>query len=338
MSRRIPTVPSTLLLLAMAATGAFSCLDALGQNQSMPFQLQDNLVRIPIRLNGLPAEAVLDSGTGGLVLDLNFARSLGMKPEKPSGTVPGGGAPVSMFPVTVAKLQFGPEALSQAAGVAVDLSHITSSACFPVQVLLGKLIFDQRALRIDYPDRRVVFLPPGEAATCTDPVPLSFTGGTPVVAVTLQATPTSQPVTLHLIVDLGTRHYAALIGGPFLNTEDGKILQQQGKSVQLGTGTGGAVRGTTVQLASLKVGNREFRNLTVGLTSQVGVFAAGAADGSLGVPLWIDGSITLDFPHRTLCLEKTANGPQMPGASGPGAASNPSNATPPLDTAATIKK
>jgi hypothetical protein len=47
---------------------------------SMPFQLQDNLIRVPILINGSKADAVLDSGTGALGVDRTFALSLGLRP------------------------------------------------------------------------------------------------------------------------------------------------------------------------------------------------------------------------------------------------------------------
>ena len=79
-------------------------------------------------------------------------------------------------------------------------------------------------------------------------------GGVPVIAVKLQATPSSELRTLHLVVDLGTRHYPAMLGGPFLKTTDGEALQKMGATKQLGTGTGGGIEGSEATLAQLQVG------------------------------------------------------------------------------------
>jgi hypothetical protein len=120
----------------------FACA-AWGQPGVISFRLEDNLIRVPVTLNGRRVEAVLDSGTGSLGLDLAFARSLGLEPAKTTGMVPGGGAPVPMYPVVLNEIQFGPEGLTQVRGIALDLGHLSSSAKFPVQVLLGN-----RSLRI----------------------------------------------------------------------------------------------------------------------------------------------------------------------------------------------
>jgi hypothetical protein len=279
------------------------CLAQQQSSSSIPFTLQDNLIRVPVVLDGQQVEAVLDSGTGSLGLDYAYAISLGLKPGASNGTVPGGGAPEPMFPVTVKHLEFGPEQLSDISGVALDLRHLSSSSGFSVQVLLGQPVIKDRALRIDYPNRRITFLSPGAEAVCADPIPVSFYGGAPVVAVTLRATPESQPRTLHLVLDLGTRHYAAMLGGSFLSTADGQAMERAGKAQQVGTGTGGAFDGYSVQVASLTVGKHHFNKLAVALTSHVGGFQAGVIDGSLGVPLWEDGTVTLDYAHERVCLD-----------------------------------
>ena len=235
---------------------------ALAQDQNLRFELQDNLIRVPVTISGNAGQAVLDSGTGALALDLGFARTLGMQANQSAGMAPGGGAPVQMFSIVANELIFGPERLTNVPGVAIDLGHLTSSAGFPVEVLLGKPVFEKRALRIDYPRRLIEFLPEGKTPTCADRIPFTFIGGSPAIAVTVRATAASPATTLHLIVDLGTRHYAAMLGGPFLETADGKALLQQGKPMQVGTGTGGAVMGSTAQVSSLTIGKHQFQGPT----------------------------------------------------------------------------
>jgi hypothetical protein len=115
--------------------------------------------------------------------------------------VPGGGAPVPIYPVVLNEIQFGPERLTEVRGIALDLGHLSSSAKFPVQVLLGQPLFADWTLRVDYPARLITFLPRGQTAACSDPIPFVPVGGVPVIAVKLQATQSSELRTLHLIVD-----------------------------------------------------------------------------------------------------------------------------------------
>ena len=278
------------------------CHLATAQESEIPFQLQDNLIRVPVVINGSNVEAVLDSGAGAFALDRSFALSLGLRPGAENGKIPGGGDPVPMFPVQLAQIEFGPERLSQLAGIALDMGSLSSSAGFSVKALLGKPVFLLQAISIDYPHRKISFLPAGKEVACVDPIPFSLAGGTPVVLATLQATPTSGPRTLRLIVDLGTRHYAAMLGGSFLDTPDGMLLEQIGKPMQVGTGTGGAVAGSTVKVSRLTVGRHDFPDIEIALTRQVGAFSSGIADGALGVPLWEAGTITFDYPRHHICF------------------------------------
>ena len=66
------------------------------RSKSLTFQLEYNLIRVPVSVNGHTAHAVLDSGSGALVLDRSFALSIGIKPGLTSGDVAGGGGPSAM--------------------------------------------------------------------------------------------------------------------------------------------------------------------------------------------------------------------------------------------------
>jgi hypothetical protein len=290
------------LLLALITGCSLICSSAApAQQTTIPFHLNDNLIRVPVTLNGQPLDAVLDSGTGGLAIDHAFAESLHLDIGPTIGMVPGGGEPEPMYPVILDHLDFGPEHLSFTPAVAVDLSHLSASAGFPVHLLLGLPIFRQSVLRVDYPARTLTFL--AEPPPCADPIPFSLYGGAPLVAANVVATAGGAPRTLHLIVDLGTRHAAVLLGGPFLETADGQALQAAGHAAQLGTGTGGVVMGTLASIAGLTVGIHHFSNVAIGLTHHVGILEKGVADGTLGVPLWQSGVVTFDYARSTVCFD-----------------------------------
>ena len=180
-----------IVILSCALVLQATCTVAVaGRNSSLTFHLQDNIIRFPVVLNGHKMEGALDSGTGTLAVDRKFALSLGMRPRKMIGTAAGGGATAEpIYPVMIAQLDFGPERLTHVAGMALDLSHLSSANGFPVDVILGRPAFERRALRINYPKRRITFLAPGAKAACADPIPVKLAAGVPIVTVTLQATP-----------------------------------------------------------------------------------------------------------------------------------------------------
>ncbi len=297
---------SPLLLLSLTIAAMMSLfVPAVSGGEpeaSILFQLDDNLIHVSARLDDTPVSAVLDSGTGGVVMDRATAERLHLPLISSEHSAMGGGngSPL-LSSVELAEVAFGPIHLHQAKGFALDLHTLCESAGIPIDLLLGEPFFAQQVVTIDYPHRRVFFgaatLPPRR-----NRVPIEIVNGVPVASVTLRATPGGAPVRLRLIVDLGTRHFAAMIGGKFLRSEEGRRLLAGAKEEQIGTGTGGVVTGHVTSLAALEVGEHTYRDLRVGLTDGVKAFESDMADGSLGVPLWQSSVITFDYSHGELSI------------------------------------
>ena len=92
--------------------------------------------------------------------------------------------------------------------------------------------------------------------------------------------------------------------GPFVRSEAGKALIASGKVQQVGHGTGGQVQGSVAAVAELRLGGTVFPGVEAALSSGVKAFEIGLFDGSLGVPFWKAGTITFDYPAKTLCIER----------------------------------
>jgi hypothetical protein len=296
-------------LIAAAISAAVLSVSARAQSaQSIPFQLEDNLVHIDATLDGKPTSAVLDSGTGAILVNRDSAARLGLKEGAAIGVAPGGGThPEALYPTVIDRLTVGPVSLAATPAVIMNTHSLSASAGFPIDVLVGTPVFLQGPVRIDYPARRVTFYAPENAPACTDPIPLAIKNGVPLAMVTLKPAQSAAPVTLYLYVDLGTRHIAAMIGGKFLRTSDGQALWAHGAPQQIGTGTGGAVAGIAVKADELTLGNRVYPALPIALTKDVPAFNTGDVDGTLGVPLWKEGAITFDYANHHLCLTPTAH-------------------------------
>ncbi len=270
---------------------------------SIPFVLQDNLVTVAATINGLPQTAVLDSGAGAFVVDQTFARGIGLSAGASVGEVAGAGAQAQqLLPVNIPSLEVGPLKFDRSDAYSVNLEQLSSSAGFPVNFLIGAPAFRYGAVTIDYKRRRLTFGPSGSTPSCAAPIPMSVVHEVPVVEVEVRATPTSEPTHLKLVVDLGTRHRAMIIGGPFIRSDAGKALVQSGRPQKVAHGTGGEVQGTIARIAQLRIGRLKIQDLEVALTSGAAAFESGVADGSLGVPLWQEGSITFDYPAGTMCI------------------------------------
>ncbi|WCT73060.1 retropepsin-like aspartic protease [Sphingomonas naphthae] len=272
---------------------------------SMPFVLRDNLVTIDTLINNRPQRAVLDSGAGSLVIDRSMVRKLGLGEGTSVGDVAAaGGQTEQLRPIDIESLTVGPLHFAHVAGHSVNLGQLSASAGFPVELLVGAPAFRHGAVTVDYRKRRVTFGPSGSAPACAAPIPLRIVENVPVVDVDVRTTPGAEPVRLKLVVDLGTRHNAMMVGGPFLRSEAGLALMRSGRARKVGHGVGGAVQGNVARIAALQAGAFQAADVEVALTSGAAAFEAGIVDGSLGMPLWGKGVITFDYPARQLCIAR----------------------------------
>lgn len=271
--------------------------------RSTTFKLQDNLIRIPVKVNGETLSGVLDSGTGTIGIDRKVIEALGLRERETGDKAAGGGSEgMPLFSVTIDALSAGPLRFAALQVHSMDLSHLSSSARFPVDVLIGAPAFMDGVVSIDYPNQRVTFGPTGSGPKCAAPIPLRIVHNVPVVRINVRSAIDAPPAMIDVMVDLGTRHAAVLLGGPFLRSEAGKALLAAGVESQVGHGIGGTVRGKVARAANLHVGAMAFNNLEVRLTPDVPAFEMGFIEGTLGVPLWMNGVISFDYPAGQLCI------------------------------------
>ena len=289
-------------LLALSSLLAAGLLPA-NKSASQVFDLEDNLVRLPAIVDGRQVTAVLDSGTSQVILDRPTSERIGLvTPSATASALGGGSGPQQLSPITIPKVQVGGVRLADIKGFAMNLKPLSTSAGFGIDALLGEPIFDGHVVEVNYQAHLISILSPMRSPDCRNPIPIVISSGVPVATVLLYPRDGSSSITLHMIVDLGTRHYAAVIGGRLLETEEGKALLARARPVQVGTGTGGAIKGSVLNIGRVEIGSQTFKDVQVALTRDIKAFQSGTIDGTLGVPLWIKGSITFDYSHRQLCL------------------------------------
>jgi len=270
---------------------------------STPFKLLDNLVVVETTISGRPHSAVLDSGAGGLVMDKAFAQEAGLTEGQDVIDAAGAGTQAQeLRPTIVPDLRVGPLRFERLPAYAGDLTQLSASAGFAVNFLIGAPAFKYGAVTVDYARRRVTFGPSGSAGRCAAPIPLTISNDAPVVEAEIRPTADARPVRLRLLVDLGTRHHALAIGGPFVRSEAGLVLAKSGVQQKVGHGVGGSVQGTVVQVEELRLGGMRIQGLKAALTGEIPAFEAAKIDGTLGVPLWESGVITFDYPAKTMCI------------------------------------
>ncbi|MGH8128658.1 MAG: retropepsin-like aspartic protease [Gammaproteobacteria bacterium] len=270
----------------------------------IPFKLKDNVIKLQATVDGKKVTAVLDSGSGGVIVSKALAAKLGLQLHvNPSIQAGGGGTKKqTIFPIKLHDVQFGPLDLHNVSGYAINMHPLSESSGFKIDALLGYPFFQNHAIRINYPKRTVTIYPTGKTPTCANPIPIKIIYHVPVVTTKIVARTGAKAQTYQLIVDLGSRHYSYL-GAAFLKTKTGKALFTRGHPKQVGVGTGGVMKGVAAKLAQLYIGNQHFHDVNFALTRSAKVFNSQKLNGSLGVPLWKDGIITFNYPDKTLCID-----------------------------------
>lgn len=104
---------------------------------SIPFKLRDNLVALAVTLNGRRQSAVVDSGSGALVVDQRTTAALGLAMAESIGEIAGAGAQAQQLrPIEIADLKVGPLGFEKLPGLSANLEQLSSSAGFPIEVII----------------------------------------------------------------------------------------------------------------------------------------------------------------------------------------------------------
>lgn len=303
--RRVSAMLAATLCLAGSASAGPPKVRDGSSVTVVPFELRDNLVRIPVDVNGQRRSGVLDSGAGAVLVDRQVSETLGLSSGAPTGDAAGAGNEAkALRPIAISLLESGPFQFKDLAAYAVDLGNLSSSAGFPIDVILGAPAFEAGTVSVDYARRRVTVDRSRAAPGCAVPIPLEIVHAAPVIEIMVRPADGEPPVRLKVLVDLGTRHSALVLGGPFLRSDAGIRLARNAVAKEVGFGVGGSVRGAVARVADVRAGASSFGPMEVSLTSNVPAFEGTGIDGTLGVPLWKGGAITFDYAGRRLCITR----------------------------------
>jgi len=131
------------------------------RSATIPFELyRGNRMFLSGRINGVETSMVLDSGAGVTTLDKAFAQKIGLtNGQKISALGTGGEQDAELFQdVTI---EAGNLKISGATVVAIDLSQIAKGIGRPMPVILGRELFVNSVVSIDF-DRKEMSLSPSK--------------------------------------------------------------------------------------------------------------------------------------------------------------------------------
>lgn len=269
-----------LLLLAL--------LLPAGAASAGPLETYNNRLFLHVVVNGRPATALLDSAAEMTILDDDFAAGLGIAGTG-EATAHGSGA-------AAIEARFADHVAIEAAGVSIearvgilDLGEVSGRLIGrPVDMLLGRDLFDNARLRIDIGGGTIAIF---EGAPRGVALPLSEHRGTPAVPASVEG---HGPV--QAVFDLGNgsevmvgRAYAQAIGLLAPNRIVGR---------RSGGGLGGAREREIVSLRTLTLAGRTFRDVRAAIDP-----GESASDLNIGTSILRHFLIVTDFTGHRIWLE-----------------------------------
>jgi hypothetical protein len=250
-----------------------------------PMLFHNGRLFIQAEINGLPTEALLDSGAEATLVDPTLAAKAKLPEGTPQVMKGSGGSATARIVEGVLVKALGVE-LHPEAVVVLDMTDLSNRLIKrPTQAIVGRELFDAARLRIDIPGREIAVVarelePRGKR--------LALTGhaGIEAVPVLVNGIPAQAEF------DLGNGN-DPMISRPLARKLKLKVIGRK-----KGGGIGGEIERDVVTLESLEVGGGRFTSVEAAVDDQ-----PSANDLNIGTPILKHFLITTDFKERAVWLE-----------------------------------
>lgn len=256
-------------------------------------RVEGNRIFLPVRVQGLATDALLDSGAEMTLVDTGFAADAGLLAfgeEKVKGT--GAGTQSVQFAQGVTLEAVGRSLPGQMVAI-LDLTDISQRVVgHPLTVILGREIFDAGIYALNVDAGRFEEIAPGDVPA-SDPSLLSEANGIKQVGITVNGIPVQADF------DLGNGS-EVLLSREFAERA-GLLTPEIVLGTKEGGGIGGPVERTLVRVETLEIGGLVLRDVTAAVSPH----ADGAA-ANIGVSVLRNFSLVIDFAGNRVWLEPDA--------------------------------
>jgi hypothetical protein len=273
---------------------------------TIPFELINNHLIIPVSVGGETFRVILDTGmpiSAVLLYDTDRIEGLGLNFGSMQVGVAGagGGDPVPARLATGETVDLG----------AVRMKNTTLLVMPPMpgmamyhEGVIGAAVFDNFIVDIDYDNRKLQLHDTASFKPAKDAVaiPLSFHGPRRIPYVNLEVeTEEGGTQDIEVVVDLGASHNLSL------NTDsiDSYVSPDDTISSTLGHGVGGAVEGRVGRIAGFKLGSFALKDVVA--TFPIGEHqhpgGMDSRNGNLGSGILMRFNVTFDYANKRMLLE-----------------------------------
>lgn len=268
----------------------FMALIAFSVAQAAPLEFHNNRLFVAVTINGVKAEALLDSAAEMTFVDSNLAARLKLKPEG-GETAKGSGGET--------RVQFAKGVSIEAAGVTLpdltvallDMTDLSKRVVAKdLQIILGREFFDAGRVRVDIEGRAIE-----KVDSTTEP------GGTRLPLVSARGIESFpcivEGVATRADIDLGNGN-EVLIGRAFAEAHGllapGRVVERKS-----GGGIGGSVDRDIVVLKSLEIAGTRIENVRAAIDPQ-----SSAGEVNVGTSVLRQFDLVIDFPAHAMWVRK----------------------------------
>ncbi|GAB3838584.1 hypothetical protein GCM10028821_40480 [Hymenobacter jeollabukensis] len=300
---------------ALAQPPAFQLRHPRARRTEVKFELQRNLIVLPVRLNGRgPFFFILDTGVGtSIITDAGLRDSLNLRLGQ-QYLVAGVGeeAPLVAFQTDSVRVELGEKTVATARHLSLlllsdDILDLSGYVGRPIHGILGADVFRSFAIEVEA-EKQILTLhrpeqyrPPRGKKWAE--LPLEIEGDRAYIntAVTLND---SVAIPLRLILDTGAGHALSLETG----SDQRLTLPPQRLRAYLGRGLNGSVSGYLGRVQALQLGRYHIKSLVASFPDEAAVRArvSVARNGNIGFELLKRFSVVIDYHHNRLWLRPNA--------------------------------
>jgi predicted aspartyl protease len=267
-------------VLLLAATAAFLA----GPVAAEPLAVHNGRLFIAAKVNGVPTEALLDSGAEATLLDPALARAAGI-PKGQSIQIKGTGGAQQAEVVSDVTVEALGRKLDKLDAVVLDLGDLSARLIQrPIRAIIGRELFDAARIEVDMAGREVRTVdrahePRGQR------LPLTRQHGIEAVPVTVG--------TIEALADLDFGNGTAVLVSQALADR----LKLQPTGTARGGGIGGEITRKTVILPSLTIAGRTFRHVPAQIDA-----TPNAGELNIGTSILRHFLVTADYSQRAVWL------------------------------------
>ncbi len=254
-------------------------------------------IYMPVSVNGVDTRGMLDSGAETTVLDKAFAESLGIKPSALVTVVGTGGRELGELASGVT-LRIGGMELRNLTVALMDLKPIANVIGRPLPVILGKEMFNEVVVDLDFAGQKISFQDPARFTPKPGAVavPVTNSNGLHAIPASIEG---AEPVLFDF--DLGNGSPLLVFPGYW---KPRNLLADRPSSKALAGAIGGMKPRNVATIRTLTLGGVELKDIPANFGEEDGsALDTTQTLGNIGMPILSRFELTTDYSRHRILLK-----------------------------------